>query len=164
MDQRTPTKHQARRHRRTTLRDGPDPIDVHVGARIRLRRMLMGLSQSELGAAVGVTFQQIQKYEQGTNRISASMLHHLGQALDVPVSFFFNDLPENLKGASSPRHADPFGRDESIELLRGYYSTPEQVRKRIYDLVKALEQENKSARNGSPPADADQCPHRKRSR
>lgn len=131
-----------RRRSRVASADGPDPIDIHVGARIRLRRTLMGLSQSELGKAVGLTFQQIQKYERGANRVSASMLHHLGQVLDVPVSFFFDDLPEDVKSVPSTSRDDTIGRRESLELLRHYYGIPDTVRKQVYDLVKALGRED----------------------
>eukprot|EP01035_Chromulina_nebulosa_P063261 gene63261-86543_t len=84
----------------------PSPIDVHVGSRIRLRRTLMGLSQERLGEALGLTFQQVQKYERGVNRVGASRLFDLSRVLDVPISFFFDDLPEPLGdaggGASAP--------------------------------------------------------------
>src|SRR6185437_4714271 len=71
--------------------DGPDPIDIHVGSRIRLRRKMLRLSQEKLGAALGLTFQQVQKYERGTNRAGASRLHELSKILDVPISFSFDD-------------------------------------------------------------------------
>ncbi|MDP9128029.1 MAG: helix-turn-helix domain-containing protein, partial [Pseudomonadota bacterium] len=74
--------------------EGPDPVDIHVGARLRLRRNLLGLSQEQLGKATGLTFQQIQKYERGTNRMGASRLFQLAQILDVQVSWFFYALPE----------------------------------------------------------------------
>src|ERR1700734_248682 len=70
----------------------PSPIDIHVGSRIRLRRTLLGMSQEKLGDALGLTFQQVQKYERGTNRIGASRLYHLSRVLDVPVEFFFEDF------------------------------------------------------------------------
>src|SRR3954462_9487127 len=106
----------------------PNPIDIRVGARLRLRRNMLGLSQEKLGEAIGLTFQQVQKYERGANRIGASRLHELSQALDVPVSFFFDDtdpvrapamggvletLVEELK-------ADPLRKQEMIELVRAY--------------------------------------------
>src|SRR6266481_2040021 len=72
--------------------DKPNPIDVHVGSRVRLRRNMLGLSQEKLGEAIGLTFQQVQKYERGANRIGASRLHDLSRVLDVPVSFFFDDM------------------------------------------------------------------------
>src|SRR3954452_4700801 len=80
-------------------RDGrPSPIDVHVGSRIRLRRTLMGMSQERLGEALGLTFQQVQKYERGVNRVGASRLFDLSRVLDVPISFFFDDMPDSLSG------------------------------------------------------------------
>ncbi len=72
----------------------PNPTDIHVGSRVRLRRMMLGMSQEKLGEALGITFQQIQKYEKGTNRIGASRLQHISTVLKAPVSFFFEDLPE----------------------------------------------------------------------
>jgi len=72
--------------------DAPNPIDIHVGSRVRLRRNMLGLSQEKLGEAIGLTFQQVQKYERGANRIGASRLHDLSRVLDVPVSFFFDDM------------------------------------------------------------------------
>ncbi len=79
----------------------PNPVDVHVGARLRQRRTLLGMNQTKLGGAIGLTFQQVQKYEKGTNRISASQLFALSRVLDVPVQFFFDDMP-NAVAASSP--------------------------------------------------------------
>src|SRR6266704_1067410 len=79
----------------------PSPIDVHVGSRIRLRRTLLGLSQERLGDALGLTFQQVQKYERGANRVGASRLFDLSRVLDVPISFFFDDMPETLSASYS---------------------------------------------------------------
>src|SRR5215212_4959897 len=76
----------------------PSPIDVHVGGRVRLRRTLMGMSQERLGEALGLTFQQVQKYERGVNRIGASRLFDLARVLDVPISFFFDDMPDSVGG------------------------------------------------------------------
>jgi transcriptional regulator with XRE-family HTH domain len=128
--------------------EGPNPIDVHVGARLRLRRTLLGLSQEKLGEAVGITFQQLQKYERGANRISASRLFNLAQVLSVPVTFFFEDLPpaeEMISGKSSrsePSETDEFesmAKRETLELVRAYYRiTDPAVRRRTFDLVKAL--------------------------
>ena len=87
---------------RGRLEDGaPNPVDVHVGSRMRLRRTMLGLSQEKLGEAIGLTFQQVQKYERGANRIGASRLFDLARVLDVPVSFFFDDMPD-AAAASSP--------------------------------------------------------------
>src|SRR5271163_1017965 len=77
----------------------PSPIDVHVSSRIRLRRTLMGMSQERLGECLGLTFQQVQKYERGVNRVGASRLYDLSRVLDVPISFFFDDMPDSLTGS-----------------------------------------------------------------
>jgi transcriptional regulator with XRE-family HTH domain len=114
-----------------------EPVDVHVGARVRLRRILLGLSQERLGTAIGLTFQQVQKYEHGSNRISASMLHRIAQVLDVPVGFFFDDMADDMK-LPPPDYDDRLTRRETLELLRHYYSIPEGVRRHVYGLVKAM--------------------------
>jgi transcriptional regulator with XRE-family HTH domain len=130
----------------------PNPIDVHVGARLRLRRMSFGMSQEKLGDAIGLTFQQVQKYERGDNRVSASRLYDLGRVLDVPVSFFFDDLnpetaaaargePSESGGESSPpgNEPDPMMRRETLELVRTYYGIPNpQIRHRLLDVAKAI--------------------------
>ena len=81
----------------------PNPVDVHVGGRVRQRRLLLGMSKTNLGDALGLTFQQVQKYERGANRIGSSRLFELSQILDVPVEFFFEDMPAAV-AASSPAH------------------------------------------------------------
>ncbi len=86
----------AKRERWTIAKRGPRPVDVHVGSRVRIRRTLLGMSQEKLGAAINLTFQQIQKYERGTNRIGSSRLFELSKVLDVPVSFFFDDMPQGV--------------------------------------------------------------------
>jgi len=129
----------------------PNPIDVHVGSRVRLRRTLLGMSQEKLGEAIGLTFQQVQKYERGANRIGASRLYDLSRVLDVPVSFFFDDMPNELGGpppAEQPVSADagtggfepdPMAKRETLELVRAYYRIQDpQVRKRIFELTKAV--------------------------
>jgi len=133
----------------------PSPIDVHVGSRIRLRRTLLGLSQERLGDALGLTFQQVQKYERGVNRVGASRLFDLSRVLDVPISFFFDDMPETLSatysGSSQSRRMSGFGesqegfgddamnRRETLELVRAYYRiTDPAVRKRVFELIKSL--------------------------
>ena len=134
----------------------PSPIDVHVGGRVRLRRTLMGLSQERLGEALGLTFQQVQKYERGVNRIGASRLFDLARVLDVPIGFFFDDMPDGMGGASSSAgmsrrmaagfadsqdgfEDDTLNRRETLELVRAYYRiTDPAVRKRVFDLVKSL--------------------------
>lgn len=136
----------------------PSPIDQHVGSRIRLRRTLMGMSQERLGEALGLTFQQVQKYERGVNRVGASRLFDLSRVLDVPISFFFDDMPDQLAStfgtqntSLSSRRAvgfadaqdafadDMFSRRETLELVRAYYRiTDAAVRKRVFDLIKSL--------------------------
>lgn len=131
----------------------PSPIDVHVGSRIRLRRTLLGMSQERLGEALGLTFQQVQKYERGVNRVGASRLFDLSRVLDVPISFFFDDMPESLAntyGVQTGRRAgiaelqdgfadDALNRRETLELVRAYYRiTDPAVRKRVFDLIKSM--------------------------
>ncbi len=135
------------------MSEAPHPIDVHVGKRLRLRRSLMGLSQEKLAELVGVTFQQIQKYERGTNRIGCSRLYRLAQVLQVPVSYFFEGLDPpvrvalpGLQEAPAPfEHEDPPGdrplvdRRETLELVRAFNRiTDPVIRRRIYELTKAL--------------------------
>jgi transcriptional regulator with XRE-family HTH domain len=132
----------------------PNPIDVHVGKRLRLRRTLLGMSQERLGELLGLTFQQVQKYERGANRIGSSRLFELGRILDVPVSFFFDDLPEQIAGSAAgygpglaeeatgfehENEALPLDRRETLELVRAYYRIGDPaVRKRLFELAKAL--------------------------
>src|SRR3982751_1631732 len=129
----------------------PNPIDVHVGARVRLRRTLLGLSQEKLGEAIGLTFQQVQKYERGANRIGASRLYQLSRVLDVPVSFFFDDTdpvraPAMGGFAEPPAEAfesDPLRKRETLELIRAYFAIEDAtVRRRLLDLAKALAAES----------------------
>ncbi len=133
----------------------PSPIDVHVGSRIRLRRTLLGMSQERLGEALGLTFQQVQKYERGVNRVGASRLFDLSRVLDVPISFFFDDMPDSVTGSygNSPagrRTAgfaegqegfgdDTLSRRETLELVRAYYRISDPaIRKRVFDLIKSM--------------------------
>lgn len=127
----------------------PDPIDVHVGSRVRLRRTLLGMSQEKLGMALGLTFQQIQKYERGANRIGSSRLYRLSRILDVPVSFFFDDLPSESSSLSSglsedspqPFESEQLSKRETLELVRAYYRIRNpRLRKRLFELVKAVGQ------------------------
>lgn len=128
--------------------DEPSPLDVHIGGRIRLRRTLLGFSQAKLATAIGLTFQQIQKYEHGSNRIGASRLHQLSRVLEVPVDFFFEDAPP-LTGSGAPGLAeeaepydagpDPMQRRETLELIRAYYRVEDHAtRRRVLDLLKAM--------------------------
>ena len=134
----------------------PLPVDIHVGARLRQRRTLLGMSQEKLGTAVGLTFQQIQKYERGSNRMGSSRLFEFAKVLDVPVSYFFDEMPSNAlagrpmsgrgrKGgfgeAATPfeQEKDPLIKRETLELVRAYYKIREgRVRKRIFEMVKAV--------------------------
>ena len=130
------------------VKSTPDPVDIHVGSRVRLRRTLLGMSQEKLGTALGLTFQQIQKYERGANRIGSSRLFQLSQILDVPVSFFFEDMDaatghgRKAGFAESPPPSFEVGqlsRRETLELVRSYYRIVDPiVRKRIFEMIKAV--------------------------
>ena len=126
-------------------------VDSYVGTRVRLRRTLLGLSQTELGDVLGVTFQQIQKYENGSNRIGASRLYAVSEALEVPVSYFFEDIPEGLEKLpphSKPRLVDEDSDDimlkrETLELVRPYYQIESgNIRTSIRKLLKAMAAES----------------------
>ncbi len=126
------------------------PVDVHVGARARVRRTLLGMTQTDLGDALGLTFQQVQKYERGTNRIGAGRLYDLARVLDVSVEYFFDELSPDA-GANSPAKGrgkakkppsyepDPMTTRETLELVRAYYKIEDaDVRKRVYQLITGL--------------------------
>ena len=121
----------------------PDPVDVHVGARIRTRRLLVGMNQETLATALGLTFQQVQKYEGGANRVSASRLSQVAEVLGVPISYFFNDLDAPGE-AATPHELETRGmmqRPEAIELIRWYYAIADQrLRQQFLDMVKAVAQ------------------------
>jgi len=157
MKKPTPTTSHAttaktRRNKKKRLPPGvPNPVDIHVGGRVRLRRTLLGFSQEKLGDAVGLTFQQIQKYERGANRIGASRLFQLSRILDVAISYFFEDLPAGLKTTEGQvvqglrerdqktLEPDPLARRETLELVRAYYKIADpKVRKRLFELTKSL--------------------------
>ncbi len=141
--------------RRRPKLDHPNPIDVHVGSRVRMRRTLLGMSQEKLGEAIGLTFQQVQKYERGTNRIGASRLWELSAVLEVPVQFFFGEMaPETLvqmsritarepaaqteTGTAMPA-AGPLTRPETLDLIKAYDRIPlASVRRRLVELTKTL--------------------------
>ncbi len=122
---------------------GADAIDVHVGGRLRLRRVLQGWSQVQLGNALGLTFQQIQKYEHGTNRISASMLFRAAEALDVPISFFFDGLLSAGQANPSPAMSSSMGAGtpilsrDMIEFAQICAQLPADVRQGLFDVVRA---------------------------
>jgi transcriptional regulator with XRE-family HTH domain len=150
-DHVTMKKRQRKSSGRMASKGYPNPIDVHVGRRIKLRRTLLGMSQSALAEAVGLTFQQIQKYERGANRVSSSRLVDLANVLDVTVPYFFEEMsagvqqqtPGILYNANArpdiDQEKDPLARRETLELVRAYYRIPNTaIRKRLADLVKSV--------------------------
>ena len=131
----------------------PDPVDVHVGGRVKLRRTLLGFSQEELADAVGVTFQQVQKYERGTNRMGASRLFDMATVLDVSVSYFYQDMPKEIRARKSNEVTPPsesfelandpelslYTKRETLELVRYYFQiSDKQTRNELMDLIQAL--------------------------
>ena len=115
------------------------PVDVHVGKRVRHRRWLIGMTQQQLAEQVGIKFQQIQKYETGANRVSASRLWDIAEALDVPVAFFFEGLDDDkAHDGSSSMPSDIMGDKEALDLVRSYYAIPENQRRRLFELARVL--------------------------
>lgn len=138
-------KKPARKQAPRKKKGGPDPVDVHVGGRVRLRRMVLGMSQDALGKALGLTFQQVQKYEKGANRIGAGRLKQLSELLEVPIQFFYEDYdtPVGAFGFAEPGDDDPFMEllhsQEGVELCRCYASIEDpKVRKRVLELVRSI--------------------------
>lgn len=132
---------------------------MHIGARVRLRRTTLGLSQGKLGEAIGVTFQQVQKYERGTNRIGAPRLVEIARVLHVPVSFFFENTdagqtpaaPTGLEPGGRLPEGDPFQRPETLALINAFYEIPSvKLRKCFLELAKALAGEGRERTGGSP--------------
>lgn len=133
----------------------PNPIDKHVGSRVRMQRVLIGMSQERLGGALGLTFQQVQKYEKGTNRIGASRLQQIAGILNVPPAFFFDKMPDEHASA----HGAPGLAEDGNGFVTDFLSTPEglmlnkaflrikeaRVRKKIIDLVNALADDSAAA-------------------
>ena len=145
----------------------PNPVDVHVGSKLRLRRTLLGMSQEKLGDAIGLTFQQVQKYERGANRVGASRLYDLARVLEVPVEYFFADMPDEVASQSPVRlreineekveafvhEGDPMAKRETLELVRAYYKIVDpQVRKRLFEMTKALGTAAETAAEGAAKA------------
>lgn len=116
------------------------PVDVHVGKRIRHRRWMVGMTQQQLAERVGIKFQQIQKYETGMNRVSASRLWDISEALGAPVSFFFEGLADGAAGgqARGSVPGDILADKEALELVRSYYAIPETQRRRLFELARVL--------------------------
>lgn len=149
-------KRQRKSSGRMASKGFPNPIDVHVGARIRLRRTLLGISQERLADAIGLTFQQVQKYEKGVNRVSSSRLVDLAGALDVTIPYFFDEMSAGV-GAQTPsallkagqrpmavgNENDPLAKRETLEFVRAYYKIQDPaVRKQVYELTKATARSN----------------------
>ena len=125
--------------------DTPHPVDIHVGARVRLRRIELGMSQEKLAAELGLTFQQVQKYERAANRISASRLYHIGKVLDVKVPFFYEGYSDagSLSGFAEPPaeafQSDLLQRRDTIELVNAFYAIDNPtLRRQLLDLAKGL--------------------------
>ena len=128
----------------------PNPIDVHVGKRLRLRRTLLGMSQEKLAEAIGLTFQQVQKYERGTNRVSSSRLFDLTRVLDVSLAYFFDEMGDDIASQSpsalqgrAPETADieqdPAAKRETLELVRAYYGIQDQqVRQTLVKMIRSI--------------------------
>lgn len=114
------------------------PVDAHVGKRIRHRRWMVGMTQQQLADRVGIKFQQIQKYETGMNRVSASRLWDIAEALEVPVAFFFEGLGETASAEAGQVAGDMLADKEALELVRSYYAIPEAQRRRLFDLARVL--------------------------
>ena len=130
----------------------PNPIDKHVGSRVRMRRMMLGMSQEKLGDALGLTFQQVQKYEKGTNRIGASRLQQISLILQVPVAFFFEGAPappgrpQGLEDAPSPAYVTDFlATSDGLTLVKAFMRIDNaKLRRRIVDLVEEMSGEEKA--------------------
>ena len=134
--------------------NSPNPIDVHVGSKVRLKRTMLGMSQEKLGDNLGITFQQVQKYEKGTNRISASRLFQLSTILNAPISFFYegvtgdagNASPGFAESGSSDYTMDILNDPETMQLHRAFSSVKDpKVRKRIVELVKSIADDSRDA-------------------
>jgi transcriptional regulator with XRE-family HTH domain len=130
-------------------RKSPDPMDLHVGGRVRLRRMMLGISQDKLGDALGLTFQQIQKYEKGTNRIGAGRLYHMSKILNVPINFFYEDFgneQQEMVGFAEDQKEDSMGdfmdllsTPEGVQLCKSFSSIKDvKIRRKVLDLIKTL--------------------------
>jgi transcriptional regulator with XRE-family HTH domain len=127
------------------MKKSPNPTDIHVGARVRMRRMMMGMSQEKLGDALNLTFQQVQKYEKGTNRIGASRLQQIAQTLQVPVSFFFEGQPaaasrDQAAGSAPPSFVDDFlATSDGLAIARAFTGISDRkLRSRIVDLIEQI--------------------------
>ncbi len=136
----------------TNKKGQPNPVDIHVGEKLRSRRNLLGMSQEKLADAVGITFQQIQKYERGTNRVSASRLWQFSKVLGVSISYFFENFSDKKTGAALPNYGfadneqdgfmgdeDPMSKKETLDLIREYYSIPDaKMRRDLFKMIKTM--------------------------
>ena len=135
----------------------PEPVDIHVGARIRRRRVLLGLSQEQVGHPIGLTFQQVWRYENGAIRVSSSRLYQIAKLLGVPISFFFDDMPPEISGrAPSPAEAAAalddglLAKSETLKFVRNYYRIPDgEMRRYVYDLVQAIAETAAAEKQGA---------------
>lgn len=135
------------------MRADPHPTDVMVGQQLRRQRTLLGLSQERLGALLGVTYQQIQKYERGANRVGSSRLHELAGILDVPVAYFFAAGP-GAAGSPADDPGDAVGRRETLELVRAFNRIDDpRIRRRVLDLARALAGAAAAGRGGEGPGE-----------
>lgn len=155
--------------RKTVAKDGPNPVDIYVGSRIRLRRNILNLTQQQMADLLGLTFQQVQKYEKGLNRVGASRLWDISRVLEVPMDFFFEDMDKEV-AFQSPRMLystktranfvaekqqifsdDPMNKKETLELVRAYYKIPNRkIAKELFDLIVML------SKTPNVPADSDE--------
>jgi transcriptional regulator with XRE-family HTH domain len=115
------------------------PVDVHVGKRVRHRRWMLGMTQQQLGERVGIKFQQVQKYETGMNRISASRLWEIAEALDTPISYFFEEIAQDSAAApAAAKQDDVYASREALDLVKAYYAMPADQRRKLFDLARVL--------------------------
>jgi transcriptional regulator with XRE-family HTH domain len=145
----------------------PHPIDVHVGGRVRLRRTMLGMSQDKLADALGLTFQQVQKYEKGVNRIGASRVFEIARVLNVPIQFFFDDYDPETGRSYGFAEADAedaaammelLNSPEGVQLCKHFASIRDaKIRKRVLELVKSLSEGADNARGQSAPASGPQA-------
>lgn len=124
-----------------------DPVDIHVGARLRLRRTLVGMSQGQLGSFVGISFQQVQKYERGINRMGASRLYQFANLLFVPVSYFFDEIEDQEEISKPTIGEELFYSRETLTMVRAYYAIPDKKqREKIVSLIKTMAGDQRLAR------------------
>ena len=144
-EDRTVDKKRLKGRPRTVEGGAHNPVDLYVGSRVRLRRRLLGKSRTTLGRSLDLTSQQVQKFERGMNRISASRLYDFARVLEVPIGFFFDDMPESLAGPAEPAGpgkgplADPMKQGETVELVRAYHKIGDRnLRRSVYEVTRAL--------------------------